>query len=66
MYLGEDLPGRGLDYLFGTTNDEQNEAMRGINRKLGYIAEPPTVMYEKRIGGSVANSSDRAIADSLR
>ena len=34
--------------LFGTTNDEQNAAMRGINRKLGYIPEPPTVMYEKR------------------
>ena len=33
--------------LFGTTNDEQNAAMRGINRKLGYVAELPTVMYEK-------------------
>jgi RimJ/RimL family protein N-acetyltransferase len=35
--------------LFGTTNDEQNAAMRGINRKLGYVPEPPTVMYEKRL-----------------
>jgi GNAT superfamily N-acetyltransferase len=34
--------------LFGTTNDEQNVAMRGINRKLGYKPEPPTTMYEKR------------------
>ena len=39
--------------LFGTTNDEQNAAMRGINRRLGYIPEPPTVMYEKRLGESV-------------
>ena len=34
--------------LFGTTNDEQNAAMRGINRKLGYKPEPPTTMFEKR------------------
>lgn len=34
--------------LFGTTNDEQNAAMRGINRRLGYRPEPPTTMYEKR------------------
>jgi len=34
--------------LFGTTNDEQNAAMRGINRKLGYTPDPPTTMYEKR------------------
>jgi predicted GNAT family acetyltransferase len=35
--------------LFGTTNDEQNAAMRGINRRLGYAPEPPTTMYEKRL-----------------
>lgn len=34
--------------LFGTTNDEQNAAMRGINRRLGYVPDPPTTMYEKR------------------
>jgi GNAT superfamily N-acetyltransferase len=34
--------------LFGTTNDQQNAAMRGINRKLGYKPEPPTTMYERR------------------
>jgi len=35
--------------LFGTTNDEQNAAMRGINRRLGYKPESPTTMYEKRL-----------------
>ena len=35
--------------LFGTTNDEQNAAMRSINRKLGYVPDAPTVMYEKTI-----------------
>lgn len=34
--------------LFGTTNDEQNAAMRGINRRLGYVPDAPTVMFEKR------------------
>nr|MDP9282334.1 GNAT family N-acetyltransferase [Chloroflexota bacterium] len=34
--------------LFGTTNDEQNAAMRGVNRRLGYAPEPPTTLYEKR------------------
>ena len=34
--------------LFGTTNDEKNAAMRGINRRMGYKPEPPTTMYEKR------------------
>jgi GNAT superfamily N-acetyltransferase len=34
--------------LFGTTNDESNAAMRGINRRLGYVPDPPTTMYEKR------------------
>ena len=33
--------------LFGTTNDEANAAMRGINQRLGYVPEPPTTMYEK-------------------
>jgi GNAT superfamily N-acetyltransferase len=33
--------------LFGTTNDEQNAAMRGINSRLGYVPEPPTIMVEK-------------------
>ena len=41
------LRARGVK-LFGTTNDEQNAAMRGINRKLGYAPDPPTTMYEKR------------------
>ena len=41
------LKGRGVK-LFGTTNDEQNVAMRGINRKMGYTPEAPTTMYEKR------------------
>ncbi len=41
------LKDRGVR-LFGTTNDEQNAAMRGINRKLGYKPDPPTTMYEKR------------------
>ncbi len=42
-----ELRARGVK-LFGTTNDEQNAAMRGINRRLGYKPEPPTTMYEKR------------------
>ena len=42
-----DLRARGVK-LFGTTNDEQNAAMRGINRKLGYKPEAPTTMYERR------------------
>jgi len=42
-----DLSARGVK-LFGTTNDEQNAAMRGINRRLGYVPDPPTTMYEKR------------------
>lgn len=60
--MGTDLPGlsRALpselrlraatddDKLLGTTNDEQNAAMRGINRKMGYTPEAPTTVYEKR------------------
>ena len=42
------LKGRGVK-LFGTTNDEQNAAMRGINRKMGYTPEAPTTMYEKKL-----------------
>jgi GNAT superfamily N-acetyltransferase len=42
-----ELRTRGVK-LFGTTNDESNAAMRGINRRLGYKPEPPTTMYEKR------------------
>ena len=34
--------------LYGTTNDEANAAMRGINRTLGYTPEPATIMVEKR------------------
>ena len=33
---------------YGTTNDEANAAMRGINRRLGYTPEPATIMVEKR------------------
>lgn len=32
---------------FGTTNDEQNAAMRGINDRLGYRPDPPTLMVQK-------------------
>ena len=42
------LKERGIK-RFGRTNDEQNAAMRGINRKLGYVPDPPTVMYEKKV-----------------
>ncbi|MBI2324904.1 MAG: GNAT family N-acetyltransferase [Chloroflexi bacterium] len=35
--------------LFGTTNDEQNAAMRGVNAKLGYEPDPPVIELEKRI-----------------
>ena len=42
------LKKRGVT-LFGTTNDEQNAAMRGINRKMGYTPETPTTMFEKRL-----------------
>ncbi len=34
--------------LFGTTNDEANAAMRGVNARLGYVPQPPTIMVEKR------------------
>lgn len=42
------LKARGIQ-LFGTTNDDRNAAMRGINRRLGYVPDAPTVMYEKKL-----------------
>ncbi|MDQ6858548.1 MAG: GNAT family N-acetyltransferase [Chloroflexota bacterium] len=33
--------------LFGTTNDEANAPMRGINARLGYVISPPTIEVEK-------------------
>jgi GNAT superfamily N-acetyltransferase len=41
------LSQRGVK-LFGTTNDEKNAAMRGVNKRLGYRPDPPTTMYERR------------------
>jgi GNAT superfamily N-acetyltransferase len=35
--------------LLGTTNDEQNAAMRGINERLGYVPDPPLIELEKRL-----------------
>jgi mycothiol synthase len=32
---------------FGTTNDEANAPMRGINKRLGYVPAPPTIEVEK-------------------
>jgi GNAT superfamily N-acetyltransferase len=40
------LRARG-DRLFGTTNDEENAPMRGINARLGYVADPPRIEMEK-------------------
>jgi mycothiol synthase len=42
----ERLKERGTN-LFGTTNDEANAPMRGINAKLGYVISPPTIEVEK-------------------
>jgi mycothiol synthase len=42
----ERLKARGIK-LFGTTNDEANAPMRGINAKLGYVIAPPTIEVEK-------------------
>ena len=36
---------------FGTTNDEANAPMRGINAKLGYVIAPPTIEVEKVFAG---------------
>ena len=33
--------------LLGTTNDEQNAPMRGINKRLGYVPDPPRIELEK-------------------
>lgn len=44
-----ELKQRGVK-LFGTTNDEKNAAMRSVNAKLGYVPDPPTTMYEKKLG----------------
>lgn len=33
--------------LFGTTNDEANAAMQGVNARLGYVADPPQIEVEK-------------------
>ena len=35
--------------LYGTTNDEANAPMRGINRRLGYEPDPPTVQVRKSL-----------------
>ena len=33
--------------LFGTTNDEANAALQGVNARLGYVADPPQIEVEK-------------------
>ena len=35
--------------VYGTTNDEANAAMRGINARLGYEPDPPTVRVQKSL-----------------
>jgi GNAT superfamily N-acetyltransferase len=35
--------------LFGTSNDEGNAPMRGINTRLGYVPDPPVTQVEKRL-----------------
>lgn len=35
--------------LSGTTNDQANAAMRGINERLGYVPDPPTIELEKKL-----------------
>ena len=35
--------------LYGTTNDEANAPMRGINKRLGYEPDPPTVQVRKSV-----------------
>ena len=46
LLILERLKERGTK-LFGTTNDEANAPMRGINARLGYAIAPPTVEVEK-------------------
>ena len=40
---------RGDVRLYGTTNDEANAAMRGINARLGYEPDPPAVQVRKEL-----------------
>ncbi len=40
------LRARGVQW-FGTTNDEANAPMRGINRRLGYLTDPAQVQVRK-------------------
>ena len=35
--------------MYGTTNDEANASMRGINARLGYVPDPPTVQVRKSL-----------------
>lgn len=46
LVILERLKARGTK-LFGTTNDEANAPMRGINARLGYVISPPTIEVEK-------------------
>lgn len=32
--------------LFGITNGKQNAPMRGFNRRLGYVPDPPRIVVE--------------------
>jgi mycothiol synthase len=48
------LKGRGTKQ-FGTTNDEANAPMRGINKRLGYVPAPPTIEVEKVFASSAAS-----------
>ena len=50
------LKKRGVG-LFGTTNDEGNLPMLSVNRKLGYVPEPPSIRMKKPLSGA-----DRPIA----
>ncbi len=35
--------------LFGTTNDKDNVPMLTVNRKLGYVPEPPSIRMKKTL-----------------
>ena len=54
--VGKVLKKRGVG-LFGTTNDEGNLPMLSVNRKLGYVPEPPSIRMKKPLSGA-----DRPIA----